>query len=233
MKPISIHLVIIISIIAFSPFSVKAYFPISPYSYCNNNSVNYTDPTGCVVEGASKKDAAFVVEDFRAMFPGEDFSNFRNLIIQSGKKQNGKSLATISQEALSTAFDGVSLNDDQQALVEMVVNTINSDAVHKIEYLESTGNVSYSAEKIFAPLFDNPGLPISLILNKNNGLPVALIENQGGGGITTLTDKGTYSLVFKNSSFHLNGRGCCRTPFSTILSKIQLLIISMLQKLFS
>ena len=188
------------------PLSGHAYFPLSPYSYCGGNPVNCVDPTGGVIEGVTKKDAAMAVEDFRAMFPGEEFANFRNLIAQSGKKQNGKTFATISPEALSAAFDGISLTDDQQALVEMVVNTINSEDVHKVEYIEATGNLSYPAEKVFAPLFDNPGLPTSTILNANGGFPVVFIENRGGGGLTTLIKGGTYSLIFKDSSFHLNGR---------------------------
>ena len=189
------------------PFSSNAYSHISPYSYCGGDPVNCVDPTGSVIEGVRKKDAAMAVEDFRAMFPGDEFTNFRNLIVQSGKKQNGKSFAPISSDAVSAAFNGISLTEDQQALVEMVVNTINSDDIHKVEYIKSTGNLSYSAEKVFAPLFDNPALPTSTILNANRGgFPVIFINNRGGGGLTTPINNGTYSLIFKNSSFHINGR---------------------------
>lgn len=188
------------------PHNSQAYYPLSPFSYCAGNPVNCIDPTGCVIEGVTKKDAVLAVEDFRAMFPGEEFENFRNLLVQSGSKQNGKSFAPISADALSAALCGITLNEDQQTLVEMVVNTINSDDVHKLEYLEATGNLSYSAEKVFAPLFDNPDLPISTILNANGGFPVVFIENQGGGGLTTPIKSGTYSLIFKDPSFHPNGR---------------------------
>ena len=189
-----------------SPLSSFAYYHLSPYSYCGGDPVNCVDPTGCVIEGVTKKDAAMAVEDFRAMFPGDEFANFRNLIVQSGKKQNGKSFAPISADALSSAFSGITLNEDQQALVDMVVNTINSNHIHKVEYLESSGILSYSAEKVFAPLFDNPDLPTSTILNANGGFPVIFINNRGGGGLTTPIRNGTYSLIFKDSSFHLNGR---------------------------
>lgn len=200
------HVLSLLIALLLYPFSSLAYYPFSPYSYCGGNPVSYIDPTGCVIEGVSKKDAALAVEDFRAMFPGDEFANFRNLIVQSGKKQNGKSLAPISPDALTDAFSGITLNEDQQALVEMVVNTINSNDVHKVEYLESTGNLSFSAEKVFAPLFDNPILPTSTIIENNGGFPVAIIENRGGGGITTPINNGTYSLIFKDSSFHLIGR---------------------------
>ncbi len=196
---------LVISLLLY-PLSSFAYSHLSPYSYCGGNPVNFVDPTGCVIEGVTKKDAAMAVEDFRTMFPGDEFANFRNLIVQSGKKQNGKSFAPISSDALSAAFNGISLNEDQQALVDMVVNTINSNHIHKVEYLESNGNLSYTAEKVFAPLFDNPDLPTSTILNANGGFPVIFINNRGGGGLTTPIRNGTYSLIFKDSSFHLNGR---------------------------
>ncbi len=119
------------------PLSSHAYYPLSPYSYCGVDPINCIDPTGCIIEGVTKKDAAMAVEDFRAMFPGVEFTDFRNLLVQSGKNQNGKTFAKISDDALSAAFKGIKLNEDQKVLVEMVVNTINSDDVHKVEYLES------------------------------------------------------------------------------------------------
>ena len=96
-----------------SPLTMGAFSHLSPYSYCGGDPINCKDPTGCVIEGVTKKDAAMAVEDFRAMFPGDEFVNFRNLIVQSGKKQNGKSFAAISADALSSAFSGITLNEDQ------------------------------------------------------------------------------------------------------------------------
>ncbi len=204
------HLKIIqffICIIIECPTASHAYSHLSPYSYCCGNPVNYSDPTGCVVEGATKKDAAMAVEDFRAMFPGDEVANFRNLIIQSGKKLNGKSFAPISSEALSMAFNGISLNDDQQTLVEMVVNTINSKDIHKVEYVPQRGVLSNQASNIFLPGFMMgkiaPNMP--LILEANGGLPVWLIESEFGGGVTTSTKKGSYSLIILNGE-HPNGR---------------------------
>lgn len=97
-----IHLLLIALLLY--PLSSHAYYPLSPHSYCEGNPVNCIDPTGCIIEGVTKKDAAMAVEDFRAMFPGDEFANFRNLIVQSGKKQNGKSFATISADALSCPY---------------------------------------------------------------------------------------------------------------------------------
>lgn len=201
-----IYRLLLISFIALFPFICSAYPHLSPFTYCGGNPIAFKDPTGCTIEGVTKKDAAMAVEDFREMFRSKEFDKFRDLIVQSGKKQNGKSLASISADALSEAFSGITLNEDQQALVDMVVNTINSDDIHRVEYIKSSGNLSYSAEKVFAPLFDNPDLPISTILNVNGGFPVAFIENSGGGGLTTPIKNGTYSLIFKDASFHQTER---------------------------
>lgn len=189
------------------PLSCHAYTHLSPYSYCGGDPVNCIDPTGYKIEGVTKNDATMAVEDFRAMFPGNEFEGFRNLIVQSGKKQNGKSFAPISSDALSEAFSGISLNEDQQALVEMVVNTINSDDIHKVEYIQGTGVLSKQAEDTFLPGFMSgeigPHMP--LILESNGGLPVELIVNEGGGGVTTQTKKGSHSLIILNVE-HPNGR---------------------------
>ena len=45
-----------------------------------------------------------------------------------------------------------------------------------------------------------------MIINVNGGLPCAILENQGGGGVTTPTSEGTYTVIFNNPSLHPNGR---------------------------
>lgn len=169
-------------IVFLSPLTINAYYHLSPYSYCGGDPVNCIDPTGCVIEGVSKKDARMAVEDFRAMFSGEEFTNFRNLIVQSGKKQNGKSFAAISADALSSAFNGITLNEDQQALVDMVVNTINSNDIHKVEYVSGTGVLSPQAEVAFLPSFMEGGIGphMTQIMEANGGIPLGLIINAGG-----------------------------------------------------
>lgn len=201
------HVLSLLIALLLYPFSSLAYYPFSPYSYCGGNPVSYIDPTGCMIEGVSKKDAALAVEDFRAMFPGDEFAKFRNLIVQSGKKQNGKSFAPISPDALTDAFSGITLNEDQQALVEMVVNTINSNDVHKVEYIQNAGLLSNQATNAFLPRFMSGDLGqfMPLILERNGGFPVSLIINEGGGGVTTPTPKGSHSLIILDGE-HPNGQ---------------------------
>lgn len=203
------HIKLLFSIIFILLFSLsaKAYSHLSPYAYCSGNPANYIDPTGCIIEGVTKKDASMAVEDFRAMFPGDEFANFRNLIVQSGKKQNGKTFAPISTEALSTAFNGISLNEDQQALVDMVVNTINSNDVHKVEYQYSNGVLSDKGEKAFLPGYMNGEAAAYMpqILEKNGGLPLWLIMGDGGAGATVQTKNGSHSVIIIDG-MHSNGR---------------------------
>ncbi len=189
------------------PLSSHAYSHLSPYSYCGGDPINCIDPTGCVIEGVTKKDAAMAVEDFRAMFPGDEFANFRSLIVQSGKKQDGKSFAKISADALSAAFSGVTLNEDQQALVEMVANTINSGDVHMVEYQSSDGVLSSKGEKAFLPGYMEGGISghMSQIMERNGGLPLWLIMTDGGSGATVHTKNGSHSVVVVDG-IHLNGR---------------------------
>ena len=178
---------------------------VSPYLFCGGDPINHIDPTGCIIEGVRKKDAAMAVEDFRAMFPGEEFANFRELIVRSGKKQNGKSFAPISPEALSEAFDGITLNEDQQALVEMVVNTINSADIHKIEYLTPGKEMSQSSLKIYEPKMNAACITPEMALNAQGGYAKYVLALCGEAS-TTMTPSGSLTLVLEASETFITNR---------------------------
>ncbi len=61
--------------------------------------------------------------------------------------------AAISADAHSSAFSGIILNEDQQALADMVVNTINPDDIRMVEYISGTVVLSQQAETLFLPSF--------------------------------------------------------------------------------
>ena len=187
------------------PLSSHAFAHLSPYSYCGGDPVNRIDPTGCVIEGVTKKDAALAVEDFRAMFPGEEFSNFRNLIVQSGKKQNGRSFAPISADALSAAFAGITLNEDQQALVEMVVNTINSDDVHKVEYITPGKDMSRSSLNEVLPKLNSRGITSEMVENMPGGA-FRFVMALCGEASNTPTKSGSLTIILNRANGFVTNR---------------------------
>lgn len=145
------------------------------------------------------------VEDFRSMFSGDEFANFRNLIVQSGKKQNGKSFAPISSEALSTAFNGISLNEDQQALVRMVVNTINSEDVYKVEYLTPGKDMSRSSVNEFLPQLNLLGITSEMVANMPGGASKFIMALCGEAS-TIPTESGSLSIILNAKSGFVTNR---------------------------
>ncbi len=188
-----------------SPLTMGAFSHLSPYSYCGGDPINCKDPTGCVIEGVTKKDAAMAVEDFRAMFPGDEFVNFRNLIVQSGKKQNGKSFAAISADALSSAFSGITLNEDQQALVDMVVNTINSNDIHKVEYTTPGSDMSQSSLKVYSPILNSLGITSEMAANVQGGYSQFVMALCGEAS-TVPTQTGSLTIILKTPDAFVTNR---------------------------
>lgn len=188
---------IFIYILALSTAVSKAYTSLSPYQYCAGDPVNFTDPTGCIVRAVYKSDAKMAVSDFRAMFPGEEFTNFRNLITQSGEKHNGNTFAPISEITLSEAFEGVTLSEDQQALVELVVNTINSEYIHTVEYIRTGKEMSPAALKIFTGKLQLNGVTPQMAAQKEDGY-LGYLRELCGDAATAQLENGSFTLIYKN-----------------------------------
>ena len=175
------------------PLAFK-YFSTSPFVFVSNNPIAWIDPNGKEIIGVTKDDGSKAKEDLQKLLKGDKFSNLRNLITL---KKNGRTIKSLDKEAVSKALDGQNLSPEEQALVNTVTNTINSKDKHVIEYKNMAENISETGEDAFKttmPLIINN----EAIKEKSGGIPVSIISSFGGGGITTKTNGGTYSLMVED-----------------------------------
>ena len=168
------------------------YFDKSLYNYAANNPIFYIDPDGKKIIGVTKEDAEKAKDDVHTIFKGDKFENFRALLTLKGRK-----FADIDPEALEAALDGVDLSEDEQALVDVVVNTINSKDKHEVEYVNSNNNISLTGENYL-----KGDLPPAINIEKTKaayggGIPAWVFGNFGGS-VTKKTKSGSYSLLIEN-----------------------------------
>ena len=186
------------------PLSEK-YYGVSPYAFCNNNPVNFVDPDGRKILGASKNDAKKVVSDMHEIFSNDIFNAFRQLIRLDSKRP--RLVAEISEYDLKQVLSNPELNTDQRAMIAVVSNTINSSDKHIVEYA-GQGNISSYAQSFFEPLMctsEEMNQLVSSLIETNGGIPASFLSAVGGNqGVTTATRKGSYSVVFDVE--HDNGR---------------------------
>ena len=119
----------------------RKYYPISTYTFCGNNPINYIDPNGLEIRGITKQDAQNFRDDIYKILAGEKFANIRALI-----DIKGKTFKSIDVGALRSAIEGVALTDDESAYITMITSAINSKDVYKVEYISGDFTSAEGAE---------------------------------------------------------------------------------------
>ena len=192
-----------------SPDPLSRKYPnISPYVFCNSNPVNFVDPDGKRIESSRRQNINYLISDLKNIFRDKKFDAFRKLFSVSRDDNKTYYMNQISQEALKNALQGVQLTQDEKALLEIVVNTINSNSNHVVEYLKSDGYAS----KVFTDRYldematENDRRAMQSVVDFNGGfLPAFVVINAGGGGATLAMKNGSVSEIFIDFQ-HPNGR---------------------------
>ena len=150
--------------------------------------VRLIDPDGRKLEGATKSDAAKMLEDINVVFKAEKFADFRKLISRSGKHATGRDFNKIDPAAYSNYIANNSeLSNDDKALMDILVNSINSDDfTYKFQYVSE--NDELPDKSMLAPQL------VEAIESTGHTVLTKLL----GGSQTKQTKKGSYSLVVED-----------------------------------
>ena len=175
----------------------EKYPNIGGYAYCEGNPIKLIDTDGRKIKGVIRHDAQTFREDIPGVLFDEKCGKVRELI-----KVKGKTFTNIDATALETALEGVSLTIDEKTYIDLVVNTINSDKIHTIEYMTGEFTSEEGATAFRSHMNSlSPGLGDGS--TPNDVLRVSLVEGLGKEGFNVPTADGSHSFVSSKATGNL------------------------------
>lgn len=142
--------------------------------------------------GKRPADANHLLQDFKMMFSRPNFSEFRELL-----SLNGNTLKRIDSADLAKAIKGKKLSEDEQALLEIAVSTINSERKHVVVYLAEKDAVIPQVERLFRNELIAAGMIIENTKVSYGGVitGLAFAAQLHTEGVTLKRGKGTYTVI--------------------------------------
>lgn len=142
--------------------------------------------------GKRPTDANHVLKDFKMMFSRPNFSEFRELLLL-----NGNTLKRIDSTDLAKAIMGKKLSEDEQALLEITVRTINSKRKHVVVYLKEREAITSQVERLFSAELIAHGMNIANTKESYDSIIPGLVfaATLRSEGVTRKKGKGTYTVI--------------------------------------
>ena len=172
-----------------------------------------SDPFGDTARGATKSDAKLLRSDIQSALAGDNLSKVRELIKVDKDKV---SIATVAQGDVDKAVQGKQLSADEKALLQGIINTINSKSVNYVEYEDPGDMISANGLKALHldPNDPNRRLARAAALSGTTAdaipagqLPAGFLNIIGGAGTGAFGDNGSYSVILKTSLISNNNSG--------------------------
>lgn len=113
-------------------------------------------------------------------------------------------MAKISDAELTKVFNGISLSEDQQALVDITVSTINDNNTFTIQFISESQHLCNKGIDAFSPELSKLGIDIERTIDYYGYFPNFVIESIGGLGLTSATDNGAFIAILSYAN-HTNG----------------------------